>query len=136
MTTATAKKSEIVDLIDHYELLLLFREYVDQCIEDYNHSNKVRPLSFDEWYNREYLPNIESITQVVCFQSTWYLAGSYGKGDFHCRIPVEIVSEDGSGIFDVDSLRRFAKKLANKNNYPETFVNYRGKCVYRWSADI
>lgn len=136
MTTATAKKSKVVDLIDHYELLLLFRKYVDQCIEDYNHSNKVRPLSFDEWYNREYLPNIESLTQVVVFDSSWYLAGSYGKGTFHCRIPAETVSEDGKGIFDIDTLRRMAKKLANKNNYPETYVNFNDKCVYRWSADI
>jgi hypothetical protein len=135
MATATKKQTEIVDLMDHYELLLLFREYVDQCIEDYNHSSKPRPLSFDEWYVREYTPNIESLTQVICLQSSWYLAGSSGRGDFHCRIPTEIVSEDGGGIFDVDSLRRFAKKLADKNNHPETYVNYRGACVYRWSAD-
>ena len=27
----------VVDLIDHRELLLLFRDYIDECIENYNH---------------------------------------------------------------------------------------------------
>ena len=139
MTATKAKKAvkvEITDLMDHYELLLLFRKYVDQCIEDYNFSNKLRPLSFDEWYVREYTPNIDSLTQIVSFQAKWYLAGSYGQGSYQCRIPAEVVSEDGGGIFDSDTLRRFAKKLARHINYPEMYVLYRGDCVYRWSADI
>ena len=139
MTATKAKKAvkvEITDLMDHYELLLLFRKYVDQCIEDYNFSNKLRPLSFDEWYVREYTPNIDSLTQIVSFQANWYIGGSYQKGSYQCRIPAEVVSEDGGAIFDSETLRRFAKKLGRHLNYPETFVLYRGGCVYRWSADI
>lgn len=132
MMTTKSKKTDIVDLMDHYELLLLFRQYVDQCIEDYDHSNKTRPLSFDEWYNVEYLPNIESLTQVIVFQATWYLAGSK-KGNFHCRVPAEIVSEDGDAIFDLKTLCRFAEKLKQRLNHPQMFINYRDDWVYRWS---
>lgn len=131
-TTKKTKKVDVVDLMDHYELLLLFRQYVDQCIGDYNHSSKPRPISFDEWYNVEYLPNIESLTQVIVFQATWYLGGNK-KGSFHCRIPVEIVSEDGDAIFDTKSLFRFAKKLKQHLNHPQMYINYRDDWVYRWS---
>jgi hypothetical protein len=131
----TKEKVEIIDLIDHYELLLMFRDYVNQCIENYNHSNKTRPLSFDEWYNVEYLPNIESLTQVVTFKIHWHQCQSYQSADHNCRISADTVSE-GGGVFDSNALKRFAKKLAHKNHFQETFVMYCDMCFYRWSADI
>ena len=132
----TLRQPKVTDLMSHYELLLLFRKYVDQCIEDFDEfRNKLRPFSFDEWYNSEYLPNIESLTQVVRLELSWYL-GRYQKETIHCRIPAETVGDDNGGIFDEETLQRVAKALARKENHPETFINYRGACVYRWSADI
>lgn len=131
--TAQAKTRKIVDLMDGYELLLLFRKYVDECIEEYTTPDKMeRPLSFDEWYNKEYLPNIDSLTQIVNFQMKQGLHESFRE----CRVPNNTVSPLGDGIFDIETLRRAAKNLARKEDRPETFVFFGGRVVYRWSADI
>jgi len=137
---ATKTKTEIVDLVDHKELLLLFRDYVDQCIEDFTFSNKVRPLSFDEWYVRVFEPNKDEETTVVTFDLCWeeasggYMSGSCGPESFKVRIPADMVAESGA-IFDIDGFRRMAKKFANNKNRRLPTVLYRGKVAYKWSWD-
>ena len=46
----------------HNELLLKFREYVDNCIQNNTVTNPLRgdvhPMSFDEWYARIYCVSV------------------------------------------------------------------------------
>lgn len=42
--------------MDTKHLLLVYRDYVDQCITDSTTENIIRPKSFDEWYVRVYEP--------------------------------------------------------------------------------
>jgi len=84
MKPAKITNIEIVDLIDHKELLLLFRNYVDECIENCGQLTQ-GPLSFDDWHRLEYLPNIESLTQVIKFNLNWYLGRSSWRCQFHAR---------------------------------------------------
>ena len=125
-------KSDIIDLMDHYAILLLFKDYVKEGIEEFDKNNPFRPLSFDEWYVREYTPNIDSYTQIVQLQAKWYQA-KYTTEVLKCRISKEVISEYGGGIFDVESLERFAKILALKLHKPELFITYCNKYVYKWS---
>jgi len=136
MATKTASKT-VVDVIDHYELLLLFRAYVNQCIEDFNFSNKIRPRSFDEWYEWEYKPNIDTLTQVVHVTLQWetacggHLCGT-DSAAYQMRIPAGILTESG-GIVDSDEFKRVCAKFANKTNMRLPCVLYQGKRAYHWT---
>lgn len=149
MTTATANKTEI-DLVDHKVLLGMFRDYVDECIRKDNFSNPSHPLSFDEWYNYEFLPNKEKRTRVVVFHESHeeaaggHLTGSSPYQPYQVRIPAsalnhveEIVDRDNQDSlrFFVDSLRYFGRMLAQRLNNRLPTVLYAGKVVYKWSWD-
>ena len=41
--------------MNHKELLILYRGYVDNCIENTTDKTPIRPMSFDEWYHYVYL---------------------------------------------------------------------------------
>lgn len=134
-------KKEVVDLVDHKELLLLFRDYVDQCIEDFTFSNKIRPLSFDEWYCTIFRPNSDDFTNVVTFDLMWegaeggHLSGTCGPESFKVRIPHQIVTSDDGGIVDNEAFKRMAKKFADKTNRRLPTVLYQGKRAYFWTWD-
>lgn len=134
--TKTATKVEITDLMDHEELLFLFLKYVEQCVEDNSIRNTMRPMSFDEWYNLKYLPNIETLTQIVSLNIDYNMSGVYGKETVECRVPSETVGENNGGVFQIETLRRVAEKLDRKKYYSETLITYRDQIFYRWSADI
>ena len=127
----TLKPAVVRNLMDHDELLKLFQDYVAQGAEDSTPSKPFRPLSFDEWYVREYMPNIDTLTQEVVFFHKSYAAG-YHTNQIKCRIPAGIVSDLG-GIFDSEALCRMAQKLALIENKAETYISFGEKYVYRWS---
>lgn len=138
MTTVKSKE-KVVDLVDQKELLLLFRDYVNQCIEDFSFSNKVRPLSFDEWYCTIFRPNREDFTNIVTLEMTWegaeggYLSGSCGPEFFDVCIPHKVVTSDNGGIIDDVRFKRFAKKFADKMNRRLPAILYKGKRAYFWT---
>lgn len=133
-------KEKIVDLVDHEELLLLFRQYVDQCIEEHTSANKSRPLSFDEWYVRVFEPNRNDETVVVDFELAevtavdGFLSGSRRPESYKVRIPIDMIAESGA-IFDIVGVRRLAKKFSQMMNRRLPSVWYHGKQVYSWSWD-
>ena len=138
MKTIAKPKVEVVNLVDHRKLLIMFREYVDECID--NDSRLVRPMSFDEWYNREYLQNIETFTSIVKFGLTsqeasgGHMSGRTEKQSFQCRVPAGLITESG-GIIDEVGLRQCARQLASMQNARLPCVEYNGKLVYRWTQD-
>lgn len=99
------KKTEnIIDLITGHELLILFRQYVDECIAETDKRtvpeevrrgevNIVRPKSFDEWYNTQYLPHLNKLTQVVRLVTV--CERPLRHGNFLARIPRGIVNDKG-----------------------------------------
>jgi hypothetical protein len=128
----TKTEPEIVDLMDHLTLLHLFRDYVDECIEDYNHSNKPHPMSFDEWYSFVYIADRDSLTTVI--DLNMQSATISGYKSYRVRIPADIVTETG-GIIDNDALKKVAKALTAKMTAWQARVLYRGHLVYAWSWD-
>jgi len=129
MTTAT--KTKVVDVVDHGELLLLFRKYVDQCIEENKFWNKQRPLSFDEWYNVEYLPNTETLTSVINVV-LWheqarggFLCGSTSES-FEIRVPAYCLNDE-------NRLRQVARKFSGKMNRRLPWVIYDGRRIDHWT---
>jgi hypothetical protein len=127
----------VINLMRPRNLLQLFRNYVDQCIEDTEDrfETMVRPLSFDEWCNREYLPNIDSLTQIVVFELCWISNEKNRKKDYKCRIPADIVSDDGQGIFDLDALIKSARELTKIKVGQKPCVNFNKRRLYHWSHD-
>lgn len=105
--TVTATEVKSLDMVGPYELLVLFRDYVDQCIEDYNSAKWTRPLSFDEWYVREYTTNIESLTTVIRLDKR---IGDITKS-YDCRIPANLVTGPNGGIVDLAGLKKLARRL-------------------------
>jgi hypothetical protein len=133
----TVADVKTIDLIDHEELLLLFHEYVLRCIEDSKPRSPVRPASFDEWYEIDYLKNIDSNTVVISVKLNWeeaaggYLCGSRSK-NYRLRVPAGSLTDDGA-IVDNAGLRRVCRKFVNKMGHRLSSVAYRDKLLYHWT---
>ena len=146
MTTTKPIKSrtptDITNLITHYDLLLMYQEYVGECIQNHAPICPARPMSFDEWHQRNYLPNLDELTQVITFQITGegasvvdgYLSGRSAPRNCKCRISAGVVTECG-GVIDADALKKFAKKLSQVSNERFPTVTYQGKTAYFWTWD-
>lgn len=139
MVAKTQDKS-IIDLMDLKTLMILFRGYVDKCIDEYVDKRSERPKSFDEWYNLEYLPDIEGLTKVVTLRlisegtSGGHLSGSSEPVDYKVRIPAEIIADNGA-IVDLEALQKFGKQLTLKVSCRLPTVLYRGNRIYFWTMD-
>lgn len=134
----TAARVEEVDMVDRKELLLMFRDYVDQCIEETSWRYFSRPKSFDEWYTLHLKPNFNELTNLIDV-TIWregaaggFLTGSERK-NCRLRIPGGIVTGDNGGIVDSDRLFRIGKKVSKGYRLPT--VTYKGKRIYYWTWD-
>lgn len=131
-------KTEVENLMDHTELLYMFLNYVEQCIDDSSNENKIHPVSFDEWYNLKYLPNIDTLTSVV--EVTVSYEGA-ANGTVNCtnhanvqlRIPADIVTETG-GIINLSRFCSLCKRFAETGTYRMPTVRYRGDRTYHWAS--
>ena len=80
----------VVDLMTTLELMRLFRDYVDECIAELATSgHTIRPLSFDEWYVREYQQSEQTV--LVQLDLKW----KGGEESVLCRIPANIMTGSG-----------------------------------------
>ena len=135
MNTGIAR--EIIDMVDQEELLLLFQEYVGNCVEDSRPSSIVRPIGFDDWVETNYRRSSSERTVVITVTLSWeeaaggYLCGGASQ-DYRIRIPAEMLTEEGR-ILDEVGLRRVCKKFAHRMNRRLPSVVYRGKRAYSWT---
>ena len=125
-------KPELVDMIDHQELLLMFRDYVDECIEESTPKKPVSPMGFDE---RKLLHEVFSTEIDVVLW--WELAeggqlcGSTSR-PYQLRIPGGIVAENGA-VLNENRLRAVARKFSNKMNRRLPWVIYREESIDHWT---
>ncbi len=128
---------EILDMVDEEELLLLFQEYVANCIDDSTPSSVIHPISFDDWIETYYQRSRSERTVVITVTLNWekaargYLCGGTSQ-DYRIRIPREMISEAG-GVVDDVGIRRICGKFANRMNRRLPTVVFRGKRTYSWA---
>ncbi|MDA1054108.1 MAG: hypothetical protein O3C40_26975 [Planctomycetota bacterium] len=133
----TSIEHEIIDIVDEEELLLLFQQYVANCIEDSRPSSIIHPIGFDDWVETDFRRSRSERTVVVTVTLTWeeaaggYLCGGASQ-DYRIRIPAEMLTDEG-GILDDVGLRRVCKKFAHRMNRRLPSVVYRGKRAYSWT---
>lgn len=100
------KNLKSFNLVRINDLFGFYQSYVAEVIADWSVDNDVRPKSFDEWYNVEYLQNIEEYSMETRFE----LSSSPMRVGVMCRIPQGIVTESG-GICDSSLLCEMGARL-------------------------
>lgn len=97
------------NLVEVQDLFEFYLDYVKSVIAEYDKEHDVRPMSFDEWYHREYLTNIHEFTMSVLFDVT-----SKGKKvTCRCVIPEGVFTESG-GLLDTTLLGVVVERLRDK----------------------
>jgi len=111
----------VVNLIDKWELLLMYRNYIDQCIDKFAVSGELELLSFDEWVKTQYGPSMEDLTDVIHLEVSHdvYVDPQMSTetktitSEFNVRVPKNIISKTGV-IVNPMELSRISEKLVDK----------------------
>jgi hypothetical protein len=136
---SSAAADSLIDMVDHEELLYLFRDYIAESIEAPTASRPARPRGFDAWYETDFLSNLDDLTAVITLALNWERAGGGflcggDSHEFRVRVPATMLSQTG-GTIDDAGLRRIGRKFADKMNRRLPSVAYHGKCIYHWTWD-
>lgn len=89
-----------INVVQVSDLFVFFRRYVDQVIGEWSKDNDVRPKSYDEWYNYEYLLNLDKYSQQIFVELE--------KPDDTSQVPVLSLS-----VFE-DLLKQYPAKNPNR----------------------
>lgn len=97
------------NLVEVEDLFAYYLEYVKSVIAEYDKEQDVRPMSFDEWYHREYLTNIHEFTMSVSFE----VVSKRKNIVCRCTIPEGVFTESG-GLLDTTLLDVLVNRLKDK----------------------
>lgn len=120
----------MISLISKMDLLHMYQAYVEACVGDSDERNIIRPVSFDEWYERIFKPNRSELTSVVKFELA-HERVSY-DGPEEVEIPTDIVGDHGE-ILDSNTLCIMGYRYAQKKGKRLSRVIYEGKTIHLWT---